>query len=153
MFRKGGCLGQWTLSCYILKVLWCKWNLFPNVCYHLGLWPTASSLFLNFKSQKEIQSSHSKLSFPPRQHFLKSYFFLSFGYTEGREGVITPGTGVKNACELPCGCWEQNPGPWEEQELFSTPTPHFSTRLVSYDLQCFLRLCVLIFLKNHEILF
>lgn len=112
----------------------------------------------------EILRARKKYSLPtPNLHFLqdnillKRYLFLSYGYAEVREGVISPGSGVKNTYELPCGCWEQNPGPWEEQQLFSTPTPHFSTdlksKLVSYELQCFLRLSVLIFLKNHEILF
>jgi hypothetical protein len=27
------------------------------------------------------------------------------------EGVISPGTGVSDSCELPCGCRELNPGP------------------------------------------
>ena len=31
------------------------------------------------------------------------------------EGVGSAGTGVTDSCELPCGCWELNPGPLEEQ--------------------------------------
>ena len=30
------------------------------------------------------------------------------------EGVRFFGTGVTDSCELPCGCWELNPGPLEE---------------------------------------
>jgi hypothetical protein len=26
-----------------------------------------------------------------------------------------PGTGLTDSCKLPCGCWELNPGPVEEQ--------------------------------------
>jgi hypothetical protein len=36
------------------------------------------------------------------------------------EGVISPETGVADGCELPCGCWELNPGPLEEQLVFLT---------------------------------
>ena len=31
-----------------------------------------------------------------------------------QEGVRCPGTGVTDGCELPCGCWELNPGPLEK---------------------------------------
>ncbi|ERE77141.1 E3 ubiquitin-protein ligase [Cricetulus griseus] len=30
------------------------------------------------------------------------------------KGVRSPGTGVTDSCELPCGCWELNRGPLEE---------------------------------------
>jgi hypothetical protein len=33
------------------------------------------------------------------------------------EGFRSPGTGVKDGCELPCGCLESNPGPLEEQAV------------------------------------
>jgi hypothetical protein len=36
------------------------------------------------------------------------------------EGVKNPGTGATDKCELPCGCWELNPGPLEEQPMFLT---------------------------------
>ena len=40
---------------------------------------------------------------------------LVFGlHVCGHEGVISPGTGVKDSCELWCGCWELNTGPLEE---------------------------------------
>lgn len=31
------------------------------------------------------------------------------------EGVGSPETVNTDSCELPCGCWELNPGPLEEQ--------------------------------------
>jgi hypothetical protein len=31
--------------------------------------------------------------------------------------------GVRDSCELPCGCWELNPGPLEEQSVLSTAEP------------------------------
>ena len=37
-----------------------------------------------------------------------------------RKGVRYAGTGVIDSCELPCGCWELNPGPLEEQSLLLT---------------------------------
>ena len=32
-----------------------------------------------------------------------------------REDVRSPETGVTDRCKLPCGCWELNPGPPEDQ--------------------------------------
>jgi hypothetical protein len=37
--------------------------------------------------------------------------------SEVRRRCLTSGTGVKDGCELPCGCWELNLGPLEEQPL------------------------------------
>ena len=33
------------------------------------------------------------------------------------EGVIFPGTGVTDGCELPCGCWELKVGSLEEYPM------------------------------------
>ena len=33
------------------------------------------------------------------------------------ESVRFPGMGVTDSCELPCRCWELNPGPLEEQPM------------------------------------
>ena len=38
---------------------------------------------------------------------------------KARRGVRSPGTGVKDGCEPPCGCWESNPGPLEKQFVLS----------------------------------
>ena len=38
-------------------------------------------------------------------------------------GVGFPGTGVIDSCELPCGSWELNPGPLEEQSVLLTIEP------------------------------
>jgi len=35
------------------------------------------------------------------------------------EGVRSPGTGATDSCELPCGCWELNPGPLEEHPVLN----------------------------------
>ena len=39
------------------------------------------------------------------------------------EGVGSPGTGVTDSCELPCGCWESNPHSLKEQPVLSTAEP------------------------------
>jgi hypothetical protein len=51
------------------------------------------------------------------------------GYHRPKEGLRSPGTEVTDSCEPPCGCWELNPDPLEEQPmpLRSVPflQPHF----------------------------
>ena len=49
------------------------------------------------------------------------YFYLMYAgvspvYTLC-EGVGSPRTRIIHSCELPCGCWELNPGPLEEQPM------------------------------------
>ena len=39
------------------------------------------------------------------------------------EGVRSPGTGVTDRCEVPCGCWELNPGSLQEQPVLLTAEP------------------------------
>lgn len=39
------------------------------------------------------------------------------------EGGIRSATGVLNDCVLPCGCWELNLGPLQEESLFLTSKP------------------------------
>ena len=39
------------------------------------------------------------------------------------ERVRSQGTRVTGGCELPCGCWELNLGPLEEQPVFLTSEP------------------------------
>ena len=46
------------------------------------------------------------------------YYFMFIG-----ESVRCPGTGVTDSCELPCGCWELNSGPLEEQPVLLTAEP------------------------------
>ena len=36
------------------------------------------------------------------------------------EGDRSPGTRVMDSCEIPCGCWELNPGLLEEQPVLLT---------------------------------
>ena len=39
------------------------------------------------------------------------------------EDVRCPGTGVTDSSELPCGCWDLNPGSLEEQSMLLTAEP------------------------------
>ncbi|KAL6074356.1 hypothetical protein STEG23_012106, partial [Scotinomys teguina] len=40
-----------------------------------------------------------------------------------RSSKRSPGTGVTDSCELPCGFWDLNPGPLEEQPVLLTAEP------------------------------
>jgi hypothetical protein len=42
------------------------------------------------------------------------------------EGVGSPGNGVTDSCELPCGCWEMNLSPMDEQLMLLTAGPSVS---------------------------
>ena len=48
------------------------------------------------------------------------------------EGVRSPGTGVTDNCELPCGYWELNPGPLEEQAVLLTAEPSLQILLLIF---------------------
>lgn len=40
------------------------------------------------------------------------------------KGIRSPGTGVRDGCDLPHRCWESNLGPIQEQVLLTTePSP------------------------------
>jgi hypothetical protein len=39
------------------------------------------------------------------------------------EGIRSHGATVIDGCELPCGCWELNPGPLQEQAVLLTAEP------------------------------
>ena len=40
-----------------------------------------------------------------------------------KESIRYPGTGVRDGCGPPCGHWEANPGPLEEQPVPLTTEP------------------------------
>jgi hypothetical protein len=50
------------------------------------------------------------------------------------EGVRSPGTGVTDGCEPPCGCWEFNSGRMEEQPVFLTVDPSLQFLQLFFDL-------------------
>jgi hypothetical protein len=50
-------------------------------------------------------------------------FYLHWCFSYICEGVRCPGTGVTDSCELPCGCWELNPGPLEDHLVLLVAKP------------------------------
>ena len=48
------------------------------------------------------------------------------------EDVRSPGIGVKDGCEPPCGCRELNPGPLEEQPVLLTAEPSLQLPMFVY---------------------
>ena len=40
---------------------------------------------------------------------------------EVRKVIECPGTGVMGGCELPCGCWDPNSGPLQDQQETAEP--------------------------------
>lgn len=43
-----------------------------------------------------------------------------------RRGRQFPWTRVTDRCELPCGCWERDPGPPEEQPVLLTTKTYYN---------------------------
>ena len=61
---------------------------------------------------------------------LVSYLHTCVQYLQRpEEGIRSLGTGVTGGCELPCGCWELNPGPLEEQPVLVTTEPSLQPNL------------------------
>jgi hypothetical protein len=69
---------------------------------------------------------HSEVTPPPQSYLIYNHEVLMATYLHEvlmafclhaclRESVRSPRTGVIDGCELPCGCWELNLGPLEEQ--------------------------------------
>lgn len=52
------------------------------------------------------------------------------------EGANSPGTGITESSELPCGCWQLKLGPLEEQPVFLTSEPAPSTMPSFKSLKC-----------------
>ena len=64
----------------------------------------------------------------PKFHlnFLKfhfNYFLKTLFHAHWYNDVRFSWTGATDSCELPCGCWELNPGPLEEQSVLLTTGP------------------------------
>jgi hypothetical protein len=84
--------------------------------------PFLSFPFLSFPFLSFPFLSFPFLSFP---FLFKSYFFYLYKYTVAvfrhtRRGHQIP---IIDGCEPPCGCWELNSGPLEEQWVLLTPEP------------------------------
>ena len=43
---------------------------------------------------------------------------------------VSSDLGVTDSCELPCGCWELNPGPLEKQSMLRSTEPSLQPSLV-----------------------
>lgn len=54
------------------------------------------------------------------------------------EGMQYPGTRVMDGCELPCGLWEPDPSPLEEQQVPLTAEPLFFKCLGFFQMTCLL---------------
>ena len=52
--------------------------------------------------------------------FYYAYNILSVCMPEGQKRAPDP---ITDGCELPCGCWELNSGPLEEQAILLTSEP------------------------------
>ena len=50
------------------------------------------------------------------------------------EGVPSPGIGITDRCDPPCGCWESNLDPLEEQSMPLTSEPS----LQDFNFCCFI---------------
>lgn len=50
---------------------------------------------------------------------------------KSEKGVGSPGTGVTNGCEQPCGCWKLSPGSLEKQTVLLT-TGHLSSPVATF---------------------
>jgi len=46
---------------------------------------------------------------------------------ETEEGIRFPGTSIIGTCDLPCECWEPNPGPLQEQQVLLISEPSIFT--------------------------
>jgi hypothetical protein len=54
--------------------------------------------------------------------YLLLVFFL-YALLNLCEGIRFRGTGVKDSCEVPCRCWELNPGPLEKLPVLLSAEP------------------------------
>jgi hypothetical protein len=72
-------------------------------------------------------------------YLCKGYIFLELPYYFRlllfcmhvclHEGVRSPGAGATVSCELPCGCWELNLGPLQEEPVLLTAEPSFQPNI------------------------
>ena len=51
------------------------------------------------------------------------------------EGVGSPGTGVTDNCVVPCGYWELNPSPLQEQSVFLTSETSLQPSILIFDFE------------------
>jgi hypothetical protein len=63
---------------------------------------------------------------PPLPGFWVLFIYLYLLSIDCMKVFDSPGTGVTEGCELPCGYWELNSGPLEEQPVLLTTGHGFS---------------------------
>ena len=89
--------------------------------------------FLIPKSKLLKKYEIPKLNLPtPPPRFI--YLFYVYEYTvadfrHSRRGLLDP---ITDGCELPCGCWELNTGPLEEQLVLLTSEPSLQPQMASF---------------------
>jgi hypothetical protein len=61
-----------------------------------------------------------------------SVYYSHAGTWEADKHMGSSGAGVNDGCEPPCGCWELNLGPLEDQSLLLTtePPPHLQNKYI-----------------------
>ena len=52
-------------------------------------------------------------------------YAVVFAPQKAENGVRSPGTGVTDDCEPPCGCWESKPEALQEQQMLFPVSPSF----------------------------
>ena len=77
-------------------------------------------------------SSHTQV--PESSKFLVFYLYVCLytmcmpgAHRDQKSSSNIPGTGVKDGCDPPCGCWDFNSGPSEEQVVLLTTEPSLQT--------------------------
>ena len=73
---------------------------------------------------------HTSVLLPECMHvyFMHVYFIYALEDQKMTPEIGFPVTGVTDGCELPCGCWEPNPSPLQEQEgILTTGPSHLSS--------------------------
>lgn len=58
------------------------------------------------------------------------------------ESVRSSGTGVRDNCELPCRCWQLNPGPPEEQTVLYHLAISAALTIIFLNLKNFIFMCM-----------
>ena len=87
---------------------------------HTGMHAGKTSMHMKFKKKLNSLKNILPLSSDWFIYILCTLVFYLHVYLDE---VRSPGTGVSNSCELPCGCWELNPDTLEEPPVLLTAEP------------------------------
>jgi hypothetical protein len=91
-----------------------------NMCYCEVFWKLISGCRLDWFSRK---LKLCPFFFFFLNIFLKIYLFIICKYTATVFRHTRRGHPIRDGCEPPCGCWELNSGPSEEQSVLLTTEP------------------------------